>query len=41
MALIDFPEELMAYWPNLRIGFTGAITFRDSERGRLAELQED
>ncbi|CAK9096504.1 unnamed protein product [Durusdinium trenchii] len=31
---LAYAEELMAHWQNLRIGFTGAITFRDSERGK-------
>ncbi|CAJ1367067.1 unnamed protein product, partial [Effrenium voratum] len=26
---LPYAEELMALYPNLRIGFTGAITFRD------------
>ena len=26
-------QELMSYYPNLRIGFTGAITFRDRDKG--------
>ena len=34
----------MAHWPKLRIGFTGAITFRDRDKGRPVErlkLMED
>lgn len=31
---LAYAEELMAHWPKLRIGFTGAITFRDRDKGK-------
>jgi len=31
---LEYAEELMSYYPNLRIGFTGAITFRDRDKGK-------
>lgn len=33
LQLFGMPEELMDHWPKLRIGFTGAITFRDRDKG--------